>query len=140
MENPKIKTKVVHSQTKPAYNVVGTSLGNKYKIARIPYSVNADLSEEWNNREIDEAKNHAEFISYCFNNSDSILELFVLPKESDDDSKWLKVDYLMYLHPELNKQDAESLLSYCNSHTIHAKQCYGNGEIMYTKWKLENGR
>ena len=37
MTNPKIKTKVVHSQTKSAYNVVGTSLGNKYKIARIPY-------------------------------------------------------------------------------------------------------
>ena len=73
MTNPKIKTKVVHSQTKPAYNVVGTSLGNKYKIARIPYLVNSDLSEEWNNKEMDEAKNHAEFISYCFNNSDSIL-------------------------------------------------------------------
>jgi hypothetical protein len=73
MKNPKIKTKVVHSQTKSAYNIIGTSLGNKYKIARIPYLVNGDLSEEWNNKEMDEAKNHAEFISYCFNNSDSIL-------------------------------------------------------------------
>jgi hypothetical protein len=73
MKNPKIKTKVVHLKTKSAYNVIGTSLGNKYKIARIPYLVNGDLSEEWNNKEMDEAKDHAEFISYCFNNSDSIL-------------------------------------------------------------------
>ena len=73
MTNPKIKTKVVHSETKSAYNVVGTSLGKKYKIARVPYLVNGDLYKEWNNREMVQAKNHAEFISYCFNNSDSIL-------------------------------------------------------------------
>jgi hypothetical protein len=73
MKNPKIKTKVVHSQTKSAYNVIGTSLGNKYKIARIPYLVSGNLSEQWNNKAMDEAKNHAEFISHCFNNSDSIL-------------------------------------------------------------------
>lgn len=72
MENPKIKTKVVHSKSKPAFNVVSTKLGTKYKIARIPYEINGSLSEEWNNKEIDEAKNHAEFISYCFNNSDFI--------------------------------------------------------------------
>lgn len=74
MENPKIKTKVVHSETKTAYNVIGTSLGEKYKIARIPYLVNDNLSEKFNNKEMDEAKNHAEFISYCFNNSDLIIQ------------------------------------------------------------------
>lgn len=73
MDNPKIKTKVVHSESKSAYNVVGTSLGGKYKIARVPYLVEKHLSDEWNNKEKDEAKLHAEFISFCFNNSDSIL-------------------------------------------------------------------
>jgi len=72
MEKPNIKTKVVHSKSKSAYNIVGTSLGNKYKIARIPYLVDGNLSEEWNNKELDEAKNHAEFISYCFNNAEKI--------------------------------------------------------------------
>jgi hypothetical protein len=72
MKNPNLKTKVVHSKTKPAYNVVGTSLGSKYKIARIPYLIDGGLSMEWNNKEMDEAKEHAEFISYCFNNSGSI--------------------------------------------------------------------
>ena len=32
-----MKTKVVHSQSKNAWNVVNTELGGKYKIARIPY-------------------------------------------------------------------------------------------------------
>ena len=32
-----VKTKVVHSQTKSAWNVIGTDLGGKYKIARVPY-------------------------------------------------------------------------------------------------------
>ncbi len=31
MINPKIKTKVVHSQTKSAWNIVGENLGGKYK-------------------------------------------------------------------------------------------------------------
>jgi hypothetical protein len=30
MENPKIKTRVVHSQTKSAWNIVGENLGGKY--------------------------------------------------------------------------------------------------------------
>lgn len=70
MDNPKIKTKVVHSNTKDAFNVVGTTLGAKYKIARIPYLVtdNKEITE----RKKAEAKSHADFISYCFNNSDSI--------------------------------------------------------------------
>ena len=71
MNNPNIKTKVVHSQTKSAWNVIGQSRGNKYKIARIPYTVfnNEDLGS----RERAEALHHAEFISFCFNNSAQIL-------------------------------------------------------------------
>lgn len=72
MKNPKIKTKVVHSQTKSAWNVVGTSPGSKYKIARVSYLTFEN--EELSNRERTEAFEHAEFISHCFNNSDVICE------------------------------------------------------------------
>jgi len=37
-----METKVVHSQSKNAWNVVNTELGGKYKIARIPYSQTDD--------------------------------------------------------------------------------------------------
>ena len=65
MKNPKIKTKIVHSRSKPEWAVVGTTLGNKYKIAVLPYIEKLPLERE-------AALQHAEFISYCFNNSDSI--------------------------------------------------------------------
>ena len=60
-----IKTKVVHSQSKSAWNVIGTTLGAKYKIARVPYV-------EGINRERKEALEHAEFLSWCLNNADKI--------------------------------------------------------------------
>ena len=59
-----IKTEVVHSKTKNAWNIIGTKVGGKYKIARVPYFAQACKIE---------AFRHAEFISFCFNNSDSIL-------------------------------------------------------------------
>ena len=34
-----IKTKVIHSKSKPAWNVVGETLGGKYKIARVLYQI-----------------------------------------------------------------------------------------------------
>lgn len=37
MKNPNIKTEVKHSVNNSAWNVVGTKLGGKYKIARVPY-------------------------------------------------------------------------------------------------------
>lgn len=70
LKNPKIKTKVVHSQTKAAWNIIGENLGGKYKIARVPYLVLND--RELSDRNRIEAFEHAEFISYCFNNSDVI--------------------------------------------------------------------
>tara|TARA_R110002051_G_scaffold308116_1_gene379526 strand:+ start:19160 stop:19351 length:192 start_codon:yes stop_codon:yes gene_type:complete len=42
--------KVVHSQSKNAWNIVGTIAGGKYKIARCPYD-QIDGSEEYNTRE-----------------------------------------------------------------------------------------
>lgn len=59
--------KVVHSQSKAAFNVVGTKAGAKYKLARIPYEVHKN-DKELNKREYDEALDHANFIALCFNN------------------------------------------------------------------------
>lgn len=72
MIDPKIKTKVVHSQSKAAWNVIGAKLGGKYKIAQIPYVPSFDVDVIGQNS--DEAKTHAEFISYCFNNSSTIIK------------------------------------------------------------------
>jgi hypothetical protein len=72
MENPNIKTEVKHSESKDAWNVIGISLGGKYKIARIPYVVTKD-SIMLTTIERYEALKHAKFISHCFNNSDKIL-------------------------------------------------------------------
>ena len=71
MKNPRIRTKVVHSQSKPAWNVIGTIPGMKYKIARFPYVLGTD--EVLNHMEKQMAFEHAYFVSYCFNNSDSII-------------------------------------------------------------------
>lgn len=69
----KIKTKVVHSKSKTAWNVVGETLGCKYKIARVPYHIaEGDEYEIMNTRNKAEALEHALFISHCFNNADII--------------------------------------------------------------------
>jgi hypothetical protein len=70
-----IETKVVHSQTKPAWNIIGETLGCKYKIARVPYYISeGNESEVINTHNKAEALQHAIFISYCFNNADKITE------------------------------------------------------------------
>jgi hypothetical protein len=73
MQNPNIKTKVVHSQSKSSWNIVGTDLAGKFKIARIPYNVTGN--EIIDTKEKSEALLHAEFISKCFNNSDKIISI-----------------------------------------------------------------
>lgn len=77
MKNPKTKTKVLHSQTKSAWNVIGESLGGKYKIARVPYVVVGD--EELDSKNRIEASEHAKYISYCFNHSDAICPFLTPP-------------------------------------------------------------
>lgn len=57
------KWKVKHSVSKPAFNVVGTSLGGTYKIARCPYYINHLFAKEHNDKEVDEAKANAQLIS-----------------------------------------------------------------------------
>ena len=64
MSKKNIETKVVHSESKPAWNVVGTKLGGKHKIARVPY-VPSNNGALFRNKI--EALEHAEFISFCFN-------------------------------------------------------------------------
>lgn len=66
MALPKIQTRVVHSESKNAWNVIGTELGSKYKIARVPYIPVAG-SNILSDREKREAYEHAIFISTCFN-------------------------------------------------------------------------
>lgn len=72
MENPNIKVDIKHSQSKKAWNIIGTGLGEKYKIARIPY-LEMEGNEILNTVNKSEALRHAKFIMYCFNNSDKIL-------------------------------------------------------------------
>ena len=74
MKNPKTKTKVVHSQSKSAWNVIGQTMPGKYKIARLPYVCCDDKVVEEINRL--EALEHAQFISHCFNNSEAIVKAY----------------------------------------------------------------
>lgn len=68
MELPTIKTKVVHSESKPAWNVVATSHGDKYKIARVPYTETTIVNgQQIINQSKQQAYEHAKFISDCFN-------------------------------------------------------------------------
>ena len=69
MENPNIKVKIKHSESKTAWNIIGLKAGAKYKIARVPYykSEGEDM-EIYNTRQKVEALKHAEFIAFCFNN------------------------------------------------------------------------
>lgn len=71
MKNPNIKTEVVHSLSKSAWNVISTKVGQTYKIARIPYLLYDDKILSTRNKA--EALERANFISYCFNNSNEIL-------------------------------------------------------------------
>jgi hypothetical protein len=82
MKDPKIKTKVVHSESKIAWNVVGCTLGGKHKIARVPYLVIGN--EEIDSLHKAEALHHAKFISYCFNHSAEILNLGMVVIKGED--------------------------------------------------------
>lgn len=67
-----MKTEVVHSLTKNAFNVVNRQLGGKYKIARVPYEVVPGESLISENNKV-EAFKHATFISNAFNNTNNLL-------------------------------------------------------------------
>lgn len=61
-----IKTKVIHSKSKSAWNVVSTTLGSKYKIARVPY-VKVEGDVVMTEIQSSEALRIANFISESFN-------------------------------------------------------------------------
>ena len=68
MKNPQMKVKIKHSESKNAWNIIGTMLGSKYKIARVPYNQEEGSEQEaYNTREKAEALIHAEWITYNFN-------------------------------------------------------------------------
>lgn len=70
-QKPKQNTKVKHSESKNAWNIIGTDSGGKYKIARVPYLV-AEDSEILTTLNKAEALEHAMFISHCFCNPDKV--------------------------------------------------------------------
>ena len=73
MKHPNLRTKVKHSKSKNAWNVIGDVPGGKYKIARVPYNqLESEDSEAYNTREKAEALEHASFICFCFNNPDRV--------------------------------------------------------------------
>jgi len=54
---------------------------------------------------------------------------------NDDSGMFISVDYLMGLHPELNRQEAKSLKDFANKKTIKLRDCYNDGSIIYPQWK-----
>ena len=51
------------------------------------------------------------------------------------DPTLITAEWLCDKHPELSIEKAGNLKNFCESKTILHKDCYGDGEIMYTKWK-----
>lgn len=56
-------------------------------------------------------------------------------KEEFKNNDLLSVSYLIEKHPELNEEQANDLLDFCQKKTIRRKECYGDGEIMYAEWR-----
>lgn len=60
------KWKVKHSESKPTFNVIGSVLGGKHKIARCPYELiegTQDYMIEFNKREKEESEANANLIA-----------------------------------------------------------------------------
>lgn len=43
--------------------------------------------------------------------------------------------FLLESHPELSPEEAANLREFLVDNTITHKECYGDGSIMYPKWK-----
>jgi hypothetical protein len=62
----KDKVKVVHSQTKSAWNIIGTTIGMHYKYARIPYYSDdkfPEITSEYRKTAYDLAASIVEFLN-----------------------------------------------------------------------------
>lgn len=79
---------VKHSESKPAFNVIGTALGGKYKIARCPYVVTGN-DKGIDDREMREAEANARLIA----SAPELLELAKHIKAMEDDAHFCE-------HPE----------------------------------------
>lgn len=66
---------VKHSESKLAFNIIGTGLGGKYKIARVPYISTDGRNKEIDIREKTEAEIHAKLISAAPELIESIIGL-----------------------------------------------------------------
>lgn len=64
-----------HSEKNTAWNIIGTELGSRYKIAILPYLIESALSENWNNKEKYEQKANALLISKAPEMLETIEEL-----------------------------------------------------------------
>lgn len=85
MEHPNIKASVIADTNNYKYLVVGIEWGMKEIICEVPYEVifwseEAALNSEYlsaskqmNDKNRNEALEHAKFISYCFNNPKNII-------------------------------------------------------------------
>lgn len=82
--------KVQHSESKPAFNVIGTILGGKYKIARCPYVFLQDGEQRniINDREREEAEANAKLISAA----PELLQALRIVKRECDLDKWPDVE------------------------------------------------
>lgn len=63
--------RVVHSQSKPAWNIVGTVAGGPFKIARFPYVADTG-SEVLDTEGKAEALERAQFCAWCINNRERV--------------------------------------------------------------------
>lgn len=67
---------------------------------------------------------------------DYLIDVTKMFKEkADSDDPLITAGWLCMKHPELLFESAVKLMEFCNHHTIRLKECYGDGEIMYPKWK-----
>ena len=58
------KTKVIHSKSKDAWNILGTQVGKKYKLVIVPY-VKDEGNKSVSLVNKNEALRHAEYIRFC---------------------------------------------------------------------------
>lgn len=132
MKNPNIETQVVHSQSKSAWNVIGTRLGGKYKIARVPYGC-CD-HEGITDRNRAEAFEHANFISYCFNHSAVICR-------NDNMKQMTKLEALEYLvENEWNTSEWKGASMYlgCRKIIASSKTSFTKDELDEILRKVKN--
>jgi len=79
MKDPNIKVEIKHSESKSAWNIIGTVLGGMYKIARVPYSSETGCQITDATLKFESLEN-AQFIAFCFNHSKEITDHFTMTK------------------------------------------------------------